>query len=263
MVRATGRQGRDACISRRLAFHGGGPDRGGREPRRVAGRLGAAGLPAGPWGVDYAAGRLVDLDRIGRLGDARAAIEELCTSGASHGFTAWQLIGATQAATLEAVVALRSGGGPDSAALATQANGLSGFIEFWKALGLRIFLPFYITTCGALLAASGDADGARERYEEALDLAAQTGMRFYDAETARCVAHLASEPDAKAASLRDALELARSQGARPFELRIALDLYDELGEEARPQLELAMAAFPEDATTVDLEQARARTSMPR
>jgi hypothetical protein len=222
------------------------------------------GFPQGPWGVDYVRwlGSWTWIES-GRLGDARAAIEELCTSGASHGFTAWQLIGATQAATLEAVVALRSGGGPDSAALATQANGLSGFIEFWKALGLRIFLPFYITTCGALLAASGDADGARERYEESLELAAQTGMRFYDAETARRVAHLASEPDAKAASLRDALELARSQGARPFELRIALDLYDELGEETRPQLELAMAAFPEDATTVDLEQARARTSMPR
>jgi len=221
------------------------------------------GFPQGPWSIDYVRwlGSWAWIES-GRLDDARATIEELCTSGASHGFTVWQLIGATQAATLEAVVALRSGGS-DSDALVTQANGLSGFIEFWKVLGLRIFLPFYITTCGALLAASGDADGARERYEESLELAAQTDMHFYDAETARRVAHLASEPDAKAASLRDALELARSQGARPFELRIALDLYDELGEEARPQLELAMAAFPEDATTVDLEQARARTSMPR
>jgi hypothetical protein len=144
--------------------------------------------------------------------------------------------------------------------LAAHANGLSSFIELWKALGVHIFLPFYITTCGALLAASGDPDGARQRYEESLEFAAQTGMRFYDAETARRLAHLASEPEAKAAALGDALELARSQGARPFELRIALDLHELLGEQARPALELAMAAFPEDATTIDLEQARARMS---
>jgi class 3 adenylate cyclase/tetratricopeptide (TPR) repeat protein len=221
------------------------------------------GFPQGPWGIDYVRwlGSWIWIES-GRHDDARAAIEELCTSGASHGFTAWQLIGATQAATLEAVVALRSGGS-DHAALTAQANGLSGFIEFWKALGLQIFLPFYITTCGALLAASGDPDGARERYEDSLELAAQTGMRFYDAETGRRAAQLVPGREAKIAGLWDALELARAQAARPFELRIALDLYDEIGEDARPPLELAMAALPEDATTIDLEQARARVSTPR
>jgi hypothetical protein len=85
-------------------------------------------------------------------------------------------------------------------------------------------------------------------------------MRFYDAETARRVAHLASEPEAKIAGLRDALELARLQAARPFELRIALDLHELLGEDARPPLELAMAAFPPDASTIELEKARERMS---
>jgi hypothetical protein len=220
-------------------------------------------FPQGPWGIDYVLwlGSWIWIES-GRLDDARAAIEELCSSSATHGFAAWQLIGATQAATLEAVVTLRSGDS-DSSALASQANGLNGFIELWKALGLQVFLPFYLTTCGALLAASGDPNGARRRYEESLELAAQTGMRFYDSETARHLAHLASEPDAKAAALGDALELARSQGARPFELRIALDLHELLGGQARPALELAMAAFPEDARTIDLENARSRISAPR
>jgi hypothetical protein len=198
----------------------------------------------------------------GRLDDAHTAIEELCRSSASHGFAAWQLIGGAQAATLEAIVTLRSGDS-DGAALAAHASGLSGFIDLWKALGVHIFLPFYITTCGALLAASGDPDGARRRYEESLEFAARTGMRFYDAETGRRLAHLASELEAKAAALGDALELARSQGARPFELRIALDLHELLGEQARPALELALAAFREDATTIDLEKARSRISAPR
>ena len=39
------------------------------------------------------------------------------------------------------------------------------------------------------------------------------------------------------ATLRRALDLARSQEARPFELRIALDLHDMEGEDARPLLE--------------------------
>jgi class 3 adenylate cyclase len=220
-------------------------------------------FPQGPWGIDYVlwVASWIWIES-GRLDDARVAIQELCTSSASHGFAAWQLIGATQAATLEAIVTLRIGDS-GGAALAAHANGLSGFIELWKALGLHAFLPFYLTTCGALLAASGDPDGARQRYAESLEFAAQTDMRFYDAETARRLAHLASEPEAKAAALGDALELARSQGARPFELRIALDLHELLGEQARPALELAVAAFPEDARTIDLDQARARMSAPR
>ncbi|MCW3031342.1 MAG: adenylate/guanylate cyclase protein, partial [Solirubrobacterales bacterium] len=194
--------------------------------------------------------------------EAVAAVDDLRESGAQHGFGTWQMIGATQAAALDAICELRSSES-DPTALAEHANTLSSFIEFWKALELRVLLPFYITTCGALLAASGDADGARQRYEESLQLAAETGMRFYDAETARRVAHLASEPEAKIVGLRDALALARSQAARPFELRIALDLHELLGEDARAPLELAMAAFPEDATTIELEKARARVSTPR
>jgi hypothetical protein len=65
---------------------------------------------------------------------------------------------------------------------------------------------------------------SRLRYDESLALAAETGMRFFDAETMRGIAHLAPDGDQAALELRAALELARSQGARPLELRIALDL---------------------------------------
>jgi len=217
-------------------------------------------FPQGPWSADWAhwLGSWMWIES-GRLDEAGAVLEELRTSSAVHGFGNWQLIGATQAAALEAIVALRSGGS-DTTVLAEEASALSGFIEFWKALELRIFLPFYLTTRGALLAASGEPDGARQSYEESLELAAETGMRFYDAETARRVAHLAREPESKIAGLRDALELARSQAARPFELRIALDLHGLLGEDARRPLELAMAAFPAEASTSELEKARALVS---
>jgi class 3 adenylate cyclase/tetratricopeptide (TPR) repeat protein len=248
------------AVARFMASDLSGADASLAESRSISERL---DFPKGPWSADYVLwlGSWIWIES-GRLDDARAAIEELCTSSATHGFSAWQLIGATQAAALEAVVALRSGSS-DSADLAAQANGLSNFIDVWEAVGLAIFLPFYLTTCAALLAASGDVDGARGRYKESLDLAAETGMHFYDAETRRRMAFLASEPEARIGALRDALELARSQGARPFELRIALDLHELLGEEARSPLELATASFPETATTSDLDAARSLISAPR
>jgi hypothetical protein len=220
-------------------------------------------FPQGPWSAAYVSwlGSWVWIEA-GRLDLADEALADLRASSARHGFDNWELIGATQTAVLEAIGPLRSETS-DAAALSEHADVVTAHIEFWQMLGLRVFLPFYLTTTGALLAASGDVEGARERYEESLQLAAQTGMRFYDAETARRVAHLAPDREAEVAELRAALDLARSQAARPFELRIALDLHELLGEDARALLEGAMRAFGEGATTNELEEARARVMMPR
>jgi len=235
-------------------------DLAGAEESLTWARAAAAALdfPQGPWSAAYAnwLGSWMWIEA-GRLDLADAALDDLRSSAARHGFDNWALIGATQTAAFEAIAALRSGTS-DAAALAEQAGSLAAMIEFWQALELRILLPFYLTTIGALLAASGDVEGAGQRYEESLQLAAQTGMRFYDAETTRCVAHLAPDRASEIAALQAALDLARSQAARPFELRIALDLHELLGEDARPPLERAMLAFGEGTTTIELEQARAR-----
>ncbi len=218
----------------------------------------ALDFPQGPWSDDYAnwLGSWMWIEA-GRLDLADQALDDLRSSAASHGFDNWQLIGATQTAAFEAIASLRSGTS-DAATLTEQAASLSAMIEFWQALELRIFLPFYLTTIGALLAASGDAEGAGRRYEESLELAARTGMRFYDAETARLMANLASDRESEAAALQAALDLARAQAARPFELRIALDLHELLGEDARPLLERAMHTFGDATTTDELERARTR-----
>ena len=134
---------------------------------------------------------------------------------------------------------------------------ISALIEFWEALGLRVFVPFYLTTAGALHAASGESGRARELYDASLRLAHETGMHFYDAETARRRARLASERDTSIAELRAALHIARKQAACPFELRIALDLHQLLDEEARPLVEQALLGFDEDAVMPELDVARA------
>jgi len=237
---------------------------GAGESLARAGVLAAAlDFPQGPWSAAYAKwlGSWMWIEA-GRLDLAEGAIDELGSLSARHGFDNWELIRATQSAALGAIAALRSGTS-DAAALAERADSLKAIIEFWQALELRVFLPFYLTTIGALLTASGDLEGAGQRYEESLQLAAQTGMRFYDAETARRVAHLAPDRESEISALQAALELARSQAARPFELRIALDLHERLGEDARLPLERAMRSFGEGSTTVELEQARARVMMQR
>jgi class 3 adenylate cyclase len=194
--------------------------------RDVAARL---DFPQGPWSAAYAdwLGSWIWIEA-GRPDLASAAIAALHASSARHGFDNWALIAATQTAVQDAMAALASRTA-EAAALAAHADALGAHVGVWQALGLRVFLPFYLTTAGALLAASGDADGARARYDESLRLATATGMHFYDAETMRRVAHLAVGRDRVVAELRTALDVACFQGARPFEQRIARDLGDLLG----------------------------------
>jgi class 3 adenylate cyclase len=199
-----------------------GADEALAEARRLAAAL---DFPQRPWSTAYAMwlGGWVWIET-DRLDAATETLAELQASSARHGFDGWAMIAATQMAALEGIRAVRSGTA-SSEALAAHAEALSGLVDIWLAVEFRLFLPFFLTTAGVLWAAAGDAERARQRYEQSLALAAQTGMRFYNAETTRRLAHLATEPDAVVEMLRSALELARAQGARPFELRIALDLH--------------------------------------
>jgi tetratricopeptide (TPR) repeat protein len=199
-------------------------DTAGADQSLVRARQIASSLdfPQGPWSAAYAIwlGSWTWIEA-GRLEPAEQALAELEALSARHGLDSWGLIGATQTAALEAARALRSESS-DTASLLDCAGLLGSLLDVWRAVELRVFLPFYLTTTGAVLAAAGDAEAARGRYEESLALSAETGMRFYDAETLRRMGRLES-----------ALDLARAQGARVFEQRIELDLRAPAGEEAR------------------------------
>jgi tetratricopeptide (TPR) repeat protein len=178
-------------------------------------------FPQAPWSDCYATwlGSWMWLEA-GRLEIARRAMADLDATSARHGFDTWELISATHSATLDAVVSMDAG----AADVADRADALEAYLELWQGLGLRVFLPYYLTVAGRARAASGQVEEARRRYQESLQLAEETGMRFYDAETARCLALLAGDQDDRIAELQAALELARAQRARPFESRIALEL---------------------------------------
>jgi hypothetical protein len=125
----------------------------------------------------------------------------------------------------------------------------------WQMLDLGLLLPFATATAGRLRAAAGDAAGAAARYQEALNLADAKGLHFYDAEVRRLQSRLLPAPEARA-QLRLALDLARAQGAVPFELRIARDLFARGDSDALTFLAASAARFAADAHYPELDDAR-------
>jgi tetratricopeptide (TPR) repeat protein len=213
-------------------------------------------FPRGPWSAAYARWYLAWLAmEKGDLEGSFALIQEMSTIGEQHGYDVWSLVAMTQHA---ASTAARDIGNLDEASTGPGQAILGSLIGAWKAIDLSAFLPIYVTMLGRLAAKGGDVDRARTHYEESLRLAESTGMHFYDAETRRGLAHLADQTDEIVRGLGEALALARAQGSRPFELRVALDLHAIRGEAAAAELRAAVDGFAPDASYPELDDARAR-----
>lgn len=213
-------------------------------------------FPQGPWSAVYVGWMLawMSMER-GDHDRSLALLDEALVIGERHGFDSWSLIAMTQRA---ATTAARHVSSSDNAADAPGQAVLGSLVAAWQAVDLRMCLTIHLTLLGRLCAQAGDVEGANDRYEESLELARSTGMRFYDAETLRCRAHLAGDIAEVLRGLEIALAVARDQGARPFELRTALDLYDIRGEAAAAQLRDAVEGFHPDASYPELDDARAR-----
>ena len=95
-----------------------------------------------------------------------------------------------------------------------------------------MYLTFFDSDLGRLLIAASQPQVARERLDTGLQLAQDTGMRFYDAELLRLRAH--THPGDRRADITGALAL--RQGATLFELRAVLDDFELRGEPARATL---------------------------
>jgi class 3 adenylate cyclase/tetratricopeptide (TPR) repeat protein len=220
-------------------------------------RCRAIDFPQGPFTAaqaeSYAAWTLIE--RADKLG-ARAAVATLADIADRHGFDLWALVGATEQVTLDALSAVDEEPG-DNAVLVSYAKNVEGLCDMWKMIDFALFLPFYTAAAGSVRAAAGDTEGAAARYDEALDLARATGIHFYDAEVMRLQSHLMPDKAARE-QLQAALDLARSQGAVPFELRIARDLLARGEADASALLASAAARFAADAHYAELDEARSQ-----
>jgi hypothetical protein len=191
----------------------------------------------------------------GQLGRAAEVAVDLATLGEQHGFDSWALVGTAQHASVAAFSAL-SHNADDPTALAPHIATITAYLDAWRALGVISLITFYDALLARLLTAAGERETARQRLKIALALAADTGMHFYDAELIRLRAHTTDDPAQQRADLSAAIELARTQDARLFELRSALDLFEFEGDTVRPALAHAVDRFPVDGIWPELVRAR-------
>ena len=128
-------------------------------------------------------------------------------------------------------------------------------------------LPFLQSYLGMARAIHGQLDEARRSNDEAMILAEKTGEKWFDAEYSRIygeIALLSSERDAGKAqtAFERALDVARAQQARSWELRAAMSLarlWRDQGKraEAHDLLAPVYGWFTEGFDTLDLKEAKA------
>ena len=141
-------------------------------------------------------------------------------------------------------------------------------IESLNAQGVRIPRTIYLASIGKLFWTGGRRAEGLAAIAEALALVEDTGERFYEAEIWRIKGELllkasASNAQAEAESCyRKAIEIARRQSAKAWELRAAKSLarlWKQQGKiaEARQMLAEIYDWFTEGFDTADLKDAKA------
>ena len=237
-------------------FHG---DLPGAEAQfgNAARRADQLGFPQGPYNHVYSIDlEILMLTEAGQFDRAGELVANLLELAEIYGFDFWQMFGLTEQCLVDSSVLL-SRADPDPTALETQISTLTGFVELWRSVGLYAYQTQYDCVLARLLTAAGRPDEARARADAALQIARDTGMHFYDVGLLRARARTHSDPDARAADLAAAIELARRQGAPLFELRAALDDFELRGDSARAVLADAAARLPAQSGLPEMVRAQA------
>jgi class 3 adenylate cyclase/tetratricopeptide (TPR) repeat protein len=224
-----------------------------KEVGRAKGWIGQLAFPQGPFSQGYAdfieSWICVESGRLDRAAVLTANLVELAER---HGFDAWLVIGATQQTAVAGLAALAAG---DMDVLSSHIETMTALVNTWRAIRLKIYLPMFDAVLGRLLLGAGDTEQARIRFDAGLQLAVETGLRFYDAELLRLRARTQSSAD-RQADVSAALSLAAQQGATLFQLRAALDDFDLRGEQARAGLVDVLGRVPPGSVLPEVVRAR-------
>jgi DNA-binding winged helix-turn-helix (wHTH) protein/predicted ATPase len=162
------------------------------------------------------------------------------------GMSFWQAGGTILCGWAAAEAGDRAGG------LAMLRDGL----DAWQATGSITYRTYFLALLAEVLIRDGQTAAALATLDEALGLVGPTGERLFEAELHRLrgeALRSAAHPDAEGC-FRQALAVARRQGARSLELRAAVSLA-RLGD--RLPLADILANFPEGFDTADVKEARA------
>ncbi len=174
-------------------------------------RAGELAFPFGPFSVCYV-NSMVALTRNiqdDRAGAAAAALEQV-QLGERHGFAMWSLTGGIQLA----ITAVHQGSHD-------QIDQLAGLVGAWRQLGADAWTPYWLTELAIAQSAAGRDQDALRSLDDALAVAAATGVHFYSAETLRTEGRLRLRAGDRSGGgyLHQAVDLAVRQGAAVFERR--------------------------------------------
>ncbi|MBT3271334.1 AAA family ATPase [Candidatus Poribacteria bacterium] len=139
-------------------------------------------------------------------------------------------------------------------------------LDITKATRSELLLPYYLHLLAMTYQKSGQLDEATGAIADAVEVMERTGQRWCEAELCRLQGELLhardkAGPEPEALFLR-AIDVARQQGARSYELRATMSLsrlWCEQGRrsEALATLEAAVAPFAQGFDTPDLRDAKA------
>ena len=158
-------------------------------------------------------------------------------------------------------------------ALAHQGQAQEGIAQInqgmkdYRATGAELARPYYLVLLAEAHGAMGQPEGGLTALTEALTLVDTTGERWYEPELYRLKGELllqqnsAKQADAESC-FQHALDLARNQQAKSFELRAAMSLarlwqQQDKRQEAYDLLAPVYNWFTEGFDTADLQDAKA------
>jgi predicted ATPase len=137
-------------------------------------------------------------------------------------------------------------------------------MDIYESMGIRYFLPGRLLFLAEAQARAGQPEQGLDTLDRALAAVEETGERFWEAELYRLRAELllmqGDEVEAEAC-LHQAIEVARRQSAKSWELRSATSLvrlWQTQGrmDEARQTLAEISGWFTEGFDTADLREAK-------
>jgi predicted ATPase len=193
---------------------------------------------------------------LGDVASLRKAADSLIALSTEHGFAQWLTFGRI----LDSWIQLEQGRG--EAAIPHFRHE----IDEYRAMGNDLWVPCFLSLLASAYLRLGAADDGLAAVADALRTAEVTGAPLWDAEFLRLKGELllardaAAGPDAEIA-FRQAIDLARQQSAKSWELRAAISLsrlwrrHGKRTEAARLLAEI-YGWFTEGFDTTDLREAR-------
>src|SRR5262245_32560265 len=109
-------------------------------------------------------------------------------------------------------------------------------LRLWAQTGSQIFRPICLAFLADAHAADGSPDLAQRTFEEALQIASETGERWAEPEIHRLFGDFLTHREPSAAAIaryERAIAVAREQGSRSFELRATTSLARVLSDQGR------------------------------